>query len=102
MQLISKSTRVYYQKYSDIAKVLHMSYKNKTLMFEYSKEELIEKFKEDKNLNNIPLIKWDMQTLFIPNIKYNGFTLSLSEKVCLLKHLVTYDIIRAMPEFEEP
>jgi hypothetical protein len=100
MQLISKSTRNHYQKYSEIAKLLHMSYKNKTSMFEYSADQLIEKFKEDENLNNIPLAKWDTQALFIPNIKYNGFTLSIAEKVCLLKHLVIYDIIGAIPEFE--
>ena len=101
MQLISKSTKNHYQKYSDMAKVLHMSYKNKTSMFEYSKEQLIEKFKEDENLNNIPLQKWDNQALFIPNIKFNGFTLSISEKVYLLKHLVIYDIIGAIPELRD-
>ncbi|MFA5696391.1 MAG: hypothetical protein WC917_02995 [Bacilli bacterium] len=100
MQLIAKSTKAHYQKYSDMAKVLHMSYKNYQSMLGYTKEELIEKFKEDKNLNNIPLPKWDIQASFIPNIKYNGFTLSLAEKVCLLKHLAIYDIIGAVPEFE--
>jgi hypothetical protein len=101
MQLINKSTKAHYQKYSELAKVLHISYKNYPNMLGYPKEELIEKFKEDKNLNNIPLQKWDTQALFIPNIKYNGFTLSLAEKVCLLKHLAIYDIIGAVPELRE-
>ena len=101
MQLINKSTKAHYQKYSEIAEILHMSYKNKTSMFDFSADELIEKFKEDKNLNNIPLGKWDTQASFIPNIKYNGFILSLAEKVCVLKHLVIYDIIGATPELRE-
>jgi hypothetical protein len=101
MQLTNKTTKEFYQKYEDISKLLHISYKNSQKMLGYSKEELIEKFKEDNSLNNIPLRDWDIQAIFIPNIKYNGFTLSLGEKVCLLKHLAIYDIIGAVPEFKD-
>jgi hypothetical protein len=97
--MINKTSKEYYEKYSNLAKEIGISYKGlKEINFGpqcYTKEELIEKFKEDKNLNNIPLKYWDEKCIL-----YCSVRITLAEKVCLLKHLVIYDIIGAIPKFE--
>jgi len=102
-KLIKKTSRSHYEKYEQLSQKMGRSYKRMQEIYfgshRYTKEDLIEKFKEDSVLNNISLKLWDEKTYtFGPSGNYH---LSLGEKVCLLKHLVIYDIIGAVPEFEE-
>jgi len=71
----------------------------------FEKEFLEKKYKEDKNLNNIPLIFFDR--LFYSNwrfkIKYDGTyhgPCSLADNTCMYKHLMIYEIIECTPVFE--
>ncbi|MFA6185539.1 MAG: hypothetical protein WC720_05355 [Candidatus Shapirobacteria bacterium] len=103
-KLIKKTSKEHYEKYENLAQKMGISYKRGQEIYlgsyKFTKKELIEKFKEDSVLNNISLTLWDRRAGTIDT--NHSYHLSLAEKVCLLKHLVTYDIIGAMPEFEEP
>jgi len=97
-ELFNETSKEYYEKYSNLAKKIGISYKNLDGVYLgtkfYTKERLTEKFKKDPNLNNIPLKFWDEKYIINCEVR-----ISLAEKVCLLKYLVVYDIIGAMPKF---
>lgn len=53
----------------------------------FNKERLINAYKEDNNLNNIPLSIWNNMPLYAATYKMKdcGDSLSMSGKVCILK-----------------
>jgi len=106
-----KMRRAHYEKYRDLAKELHVTL-TKTHDFMGIKNEPCESgdcgkcwtclYREDRHLNNVPLRRWDAQAfaLFGFNRRARELGLSLSEGVCLYKHLVTYEIVGAEPPKE--
>lgn len=56
-------------------------------------KRLLEAYKEDNTLSSIPLKQWDNLTPYV-NIKG-----SLSEKVCTLKHIAIYKVLKLTPYF---
>lgn len=55
----------------------------------FTKDYLLSKYKDDNNLNNIPLSKWDDLSLYLSidnKIREVGDTPTLAVKVCILKN----------------
>lgn len=89
------TTREHYEKYRNLKLQIGVSFKDSCYFG--TKEELTELFKEDPNLNQIPLHKFDYYQPFY-NKRLHPVT--LSECVCLIKHCLIYEVIGAEPEFE--
>jgi len=98
-ELYAHTSTYFYNKYEEMAKKYGISYKNAQNIFGYSKDEVIEKFKEDENLNNIPLKNWDILAANMFFLSGKGY--SLAEKVCVLKFCVIYQMIGAIPIFKK-
>lgn len=58
-----------------------------TVLRYFNKERLVNAYKEDKYLNNIPLKMWDNTPLYAATykMKYCGDYLTMSGHVCILK-----------------
>ena len=87
--MTNKTTKSHYEKYEDIVQKYRLS----SYRVNYSKSELLKAYNLDKYLNSIPLKNWD-NTTFGLNIKG-----SLAEKVCTLKHIAIYHILKLKPQF---
>jgi len=92
-KLIHETTKEHFEKYRDLAKRLGNDWSNLSSILGLNKEQMIEKYLEDKYLNSIPLKQWDNLALC------QNCAGSLAEKVCLVKHLTIYHFIGA--EFKE-
>lgn len=93
MNLQHKTTREHYEKYAELSKNIPTA-----CVPRYNDPKLLELYKEDKNLNNIPLREFD---LYYRKRSYEGRCISLSENCCLLKHILIYRVLGAEPEFED-
>jgi len=91
------TTKEHYETYQRMAEISGISYKNADIILGYTKDGMIEKYKEDRHLNNISLNRWDM--LGLGTTIYFDRPISLSDRVCLVKHCTIYQFIGAIPEF---
>ena len=91
-----QTTRQHYYKYKEMAKKLGVTLKHSEFYESYfgSKKKLLELYKEDPNLNNIPLSKFDRL-----HISHHRSGISLAENTCMYKHLIFYEILELEPEF---
>ena len=95
-----KTTRQHYEKYRDMAKATGVTLKDCKAFG--SKAQLERKFDADPLLNNIPLRKFDVYFSWVRRSRRNpNGPMSLAENCCLYKHLLTYEIIGAVPEFTD-
>lgn len=101
--MIHNTTREHYNKYAELAVKLHVVFNNKSgnLFGKYSKEDILELYKKDQNLNNIPLYVFDMYTSSLKIYCKEAWKLSLSEGCCLAKHCLIYHTLGATPEFSD-
>ena len=83
------TTIEHFEKYDNLVQKYQL--KNHKLPFKV----LINHYKADKHLNSIPLKKWDVATFNLPNV----YGISLAEKVCILKHIAIYHILKCKPKF---
>jgi hypothetical protein len=97
MELTKRTTKEHYEKYARLSEERGVKWNENSSqhMLGMSREDLIERFKSDPNLNNIKLAWWD--GLVTPSVKRG---LSSAECVCLYKHCAIYQCIGATPEFE--
>jgi len=98
--MINKTTRSHYEKYKEMARDCHVTFKNKEFPMDRTKETIIELFKRDNHLNNIPLYEFD--SYFYVGKFYHGrewIPSSLAENVCMYKHLLIYEVVGAEPVF---
>jgi len=89
----NRTTKEHYEKFEKMAKDSGISLKHSLYPFGYTKSHLEKLYKEDENLNNIPLAKFDghfIRTEIVNCLAYN---------CCLFKHLLTYEILGCEPEF---
>lgn len=95
-----KTTRDHYEKWEQFAKDRHIAITNLSLFGLAGKEDLLERYKKDPNLNNIPLSIFD--NLWIT---YRCFcrpkTWALYEGACVYKHLLKYQVLNLEPSFLE-
>jgi hypothetical protein len=89
------SIQTHEEKYAKLCAKYHVSWDTKSPhLVGVTVETLIEKFREDEHLNNIPLRRWD--NLAIGFISFNRNTgLSLAEVVCMQKHAAVQLIRKA-------
>jgi len=87
-EIIARTTKSHFDKYQAMAKNTK-SWENESEVLGFSKSAMTAMFKEDKNLNNIPLKRWYNLAYWI-NVGN-----SLSEKVCTAKHKAIYEFIGA-------
>ena len=92
-KLIHKASKSHYEKYRDMAKSAGVSFKRDKKPMGYTRDELIELYKKDQHLNNIPLRKFDAMTNMLN--AYHVVKRTLAEGVCLYKHLLIYEVIGA-------
>jgi len=71
----------HFDKYDQITKSIGQQWLSELVLTIASKEDLKKAFFEDESFNNLPLQKWDKLAVFL------GKRLSLSERVCVLKHI---------------
>ena len=79
----------HFNKYENIVQSNGLSNMN---LFSFDK--LSKAYDEDKHLNSIPLQQWDSIAMRLP---IKG---SLAEKVCTLKHIAIYHILKLTPKFK--
>ena len=77
----------HYKKYDKLSKQIGIE-RLKRLM-PATPEAIKEAFQEDEYLNSISLGRWDRAAMSIHHFS-NGMSLSLAEKVCILKHIARY------------
>ena len=96
MLLANPTTEEHYRKYNELASFTGFSPTTYCPVGDY--DYLKEKYLEDQHLNNIPLKVWDNWGLWL---NQRTPRLSIAELCCLGKHLVTYNILGAIPIFYE-
>ena len=94
MSLKNKTTREHFEKYKNLKLLIGVSFRDCDSFG--TKEELTELFKEDPNLNQISLHRFEA---FQPFYNKRLHPVTLSECVCLIKYCLIYEIIGAEPEF---
>jgi len=90
-----KTSQFHYEKYKNLSKKYNKYLKGKVFG---SYESVLEKYQEDKYLNNIPLERFDK---IARHIFPHNAPLSLSEKVCILKHVLFYQVLKLKPNFTD-
>lgn len=97
--LIRKTSREYYNKYEEMARHVPPN-----LVPHIEQKKLERLFREDENLNNIPLRTFDVchsgVRAFLDRAGVKVI-LSLAENTCLLKHILIYKRLEAQPLFED-
>ena len=63
----------------------------------YIFEQLKKAYDNDRHLNSIDLRYWDN----FGELYLSGYPLTLSERVCFLKHIAIYDILQLKPQFKK-
>ena len=96
MLIAHPTTEDHYRKYAELAELTWFAPKMNCPIGSY--EYLLEKYLEDRLLNNIPLRAWDSWGVWL---QCGTKRLSKAELVCLGKHLVTYRVLGAIPIFYE-
>lgn len=94
--MLHVTTKQHYEKYAALCDLHGVRVRNDSTLFN-SVDFLMELYKEDKHLNNIPLKKFDAIALHLPIPR----SISLSERVCMLKHSLFYDVLGLTPEYVE-
>ena len=96
MLIAHPTTEDHYRKYAELASFTGYATTTYCPVGEY--EYLLEKYLEDRLLNNIPLKVWDNWGIWL---RLRTKRLSMAELCCLGKHLVIYRILGAIPIFYE-
>jgi len=96
MLIAHPTTEDFYRKYAELASFTGYATTTYCPVGEY--EYLLEKYLEDRLLNNIPLKVWDNWGIWL---RLRTKRLSIAELCCLGKHLVIYRILGAIPIFYE-
>jgi len=86
----------YWLKYHDMAVYCGVSLKN-SVMREFQKDYLEERYAEDRALNTIPLEFFDRMWVFLRQLDQGPK--SLAENTCLFKHVMLYEVLELVPEF---
>ncbi len=95
-----KTTKEHFEKFQKMIKDTNLTLKHDVYYLGYTKEELFELYRQDNNLNNIPLTMFDSYYFFLtPEIKKNINCLSYN--CCCLKHLLIYEVLEIIPLFLE-
>lgn len=90
-----KTTREYYEKYSQLCARVGLTLKG-SLLPQFQRPFLEEAYKKDKALNTIPMRIFDA---FYPFMLHHIPTLSYAENVCMYKHLLLHEVLGFEPEF---
>jgi len=77
----------HYKKYDKLSKVIGIETLKRIMPA--TPEAIKQAFQEDEYLNSISLDRWDRAATTLTNF-YNVASLSLAEKVCILKHVAQY------------
>lgn len=97
--MFNKTSKDHFNKYRVLAESERICWRNVKFVFGKDKEQVRELFLKDNNLNNIPLSHWDMIGANLSAYNKTVRYMSMSERVCFLKHLVIYDFLDIKPEF---
>lgn len=98
------TTREHYEKFRDFAEKLRMKVNEASLpMFGVKdKNHLLSLYNSDKNLNNIPLARFDAHHSWIAGVACGaGIPWSMSYTTCLYKYCLIYQVLGATPKFEK-
>lgn len=96
-----KTTEEHYNKYRDMVSRAGITFKNnRSDYMGFNKEQLLELYLEDSFLNNIPLRDFDCIYLYCP-AHIRKIITNLADNICVLKHLLIYEILEATPIFVE-
>lgn len=98
-----KTTEEHYNKYRDMANSAGIRFNTEDYMgymgyMGFTKEQLLKLYIEDNLLNNIPLRDFDSFYFFYLLHTKNIIT-NLADNVCVLKHLLIYEVLEAIPIF---
>lgn len=88
-----KTTLEHYSKYALLAKISGFKFKDTVLGRPRIQMEKL--FSVDPNLNNIPLHEWDR----LGSSLLMGQSVSMAERVCILKHLAIFQFLGAIAVF---
>ena len=92
--------REHFEKFDAIAKAIGIPALEKVVPA--TKLEITEALKTDRNLNNIPLVRWDKKDYIVRRMAFKaGFEFwSLSYTVCVLKHVAREYIAKGIGDDE--
>ena len=94
------TTKEHYKTFKLMSKKIGLDLSGEKTILGFSKNQIIEKFKQDEHLNNIPLKvfdSWSNQLRY--SFNRSGQPYSISNGVCCIKHQIIYNFIGA--EFVE-
>lgn len=97
MKLLDNTTREHFSKYQKMTNDIGLLLESEFL--DYSTEQWVELFLKDPNLNNVDMHIWDSRAIILREYHKKEIT-SLCEGVCVLKHAVIYQIIKATPAYK--
>lgn len=80
------------EQYEELSVKIGLSAKTSKTLFGFTLEQIRELYREDNYLNNIPLKWWDNWGYTLAMYSDRVMSLTLAERVCLLKHIVVRDV----------
>ena len=98
----NKTTKDHFEKYANLSKLLGVG-ANGSKYLGQSRQFWRANYLKDQNLNSVPLSFFDAhfinKTWLDENEVSHGLT--LSDSVCLHKHVIIYQVLKCEPDFKE-
>ena len=101
MEILTKNTtKGHYEKFRDMAEKAGITFKRSDTYMGFTKQQLLELYLQDNNLNNIPLRDFDCIYLHLPSYIRKIIT-NMADNCCVYKHLLIYEVLGVVPVFTE-